>query len=172
MRSPIPASWAPELRSVLRIVVAFLYIAHGTQKLFGFPAPMPNGVHVALWSLLGLAGVLEVFGGALLLAGLFTRPVAFVLAGEMAVAYFKVHAPLGFWPLVNRGEAAVVFCFAFLFFAAAGAGPWSVDAILDRAKARSGATLGGRDTASISPPLGLRHRRRGQHSDAGAPDLR
>jgi putative oxidoreductase len=131
MDGPIPARWAPYLLSVLRIVVAFLYIAHGTQKLFGFPsaelrAPVP------LLSLLGLASVIETFGGVLLLLGLFTRPVAFILAGEMATAYFISHVPRGFWPLVNRGEPAVLFCFTWLYFAAAGAGPWSFDALRGR----------------------------------------
>jgi putative oxidoreductase len=133
MRSPIPASWAPPLLSVLRIVATFLYIAHGTQKLFGWPADEPQQT-VALMSLPGLAGVLETFGGLLLLLGLFTRPVAFVLAGEMAFAYFMAHAPRGFWPILNRGELPVLFCFLFLFFAAQGPGPWSLDAVRSRAR--------------------------------------
>lgn len=131
MNGPIPSSWAPQLRSVLRIVAAFLFIAHGTQKLFGIP-PMPPGMTVELMSQLGLAGVLEVVGGSLLLLGLFTRPVAFVLAGEMAVAYFQAHAPRSFWPAVNGGEPAVLFCFLYLYLAAAGPGPWSLDALLRR----------------------------------------
>ena len=126
---PIPASWQPYLRSVLRIVVAFLFIAHGTQKLLGAPGSRPT---VALISLLGLASVIETFGGALVFLGLFTRPVAFLLAGEMAVAYFTGHAPNGFWPLLNRGEPAVLFCFVWLYLAAAGPGPWSLDALIDR----------------------------------------
>lgn len=119
---------APAL-SVLRIVSAYLLIQHGSAKLFGFP-------HVAffdnlqLLSLLGLAGVLEFFGGILLLVGLFTRPVAFVLSGQLAFAYFLGHASKGFVlvPSLNQGEAAVLFSFVFLFIAAAGAGPWSIDA--------------------------------------------
>jgi putative oxidoreductase len=126
---PIPASWEPYLRSVLRIVVAFLFIAHGTQKLFGVPGARPS---VALISLLGLASLIETFGGALLFLGLLTRPVAFLLSGEMAVAYFMNHAPNGFWPLVNRGEPAVLFCFVWLYLAAAGPGPWSLDALAGR----------------------------------------
>jgi putative oxidoreductase len=126
MRSPIPASWGPPLLSVLRIVAAFLYVAHGTQKLFGWPADQPQQT-VALMSLMGLAGVLETFGGLLLLLGLFTRPVAFVVAGEMAFAYFMAHAPHGFWPLLNRGETPVLLCFIFLYLAAHGPGPWSLD---------------------------------------------
>jgi putative oxidoreductase len=131
MDGPIPQRWAPYLQSVLRIVVAFLFIAHGTQKLFGFPSAEPRAT-VALMSLYGLAGVLETFGGLLMLLGLFTRPVAFILAGEMASAYFISHVPRGVWPLLNRGEPAVLFCFTWLYFAAAGAGPWSLDALRTR----------------------------------------
>ena len=127
MNGPIPARWAPFLLSVLRIVTAFLYIAHGTQKLFGFPSAEPRP-GVPLVSLLGLASGLEIIGGTLLLVGLFTRPIAFLLSGEMAVAYFMVHARQGFWPLVNHGEPAVLFCFVWLYLAAAGAGAWSLDA--------------------------------------------
>ena len=132
MRGPIPASWGALLLSILRIVAAFLFMAHGTQKLFSWPADEPRQP-VELMSMMGLAGLLETFGGLLLLLGLFTRPVAFVLAGEMAVAYFMAHAPRGFWPLLNRGEVPVLYCFLFLYLAAAGAGPWSLDA----ARARS-----------------------------------
>ena len=121
-------SCSARLRSVLRIVAAFLFIAHGTQKLFAWPVSEPETV-VPLVSLAGLAGLLETFGGLLLLVGLFTRPVAFVLAGEMAVAYFKAHAPRDFWPILNQGELAVLYCFLFLYFAAAGPGPWSIDAL-------------------------------------------
>jgi putative oxidoreductase len=99
---PIPERWAPYLLSVLRIIVAFLYLAHGTQKLIGYPST--TGTPVPLMSLLGLASVIETVGGILMLLGLFTRPVGFILAGEMAVAYFKSHAPQGFWPLLNRGQ--------------------------------------------------------------------
>jgi putative oxidoreductase len=107
----LPRSWSPILLSVLRIVTAFLYMLHGTQKLFAFPAGRGTP---ALWSLSGVAGVLEVVGGALLIVGLFTRPVAFILSGQMAVAYFLRHAPRGFWPILNGGEAAAFFCFVFL----------------------------------------------------------
>jgi len=123
---PLPAHWAAYLQSVLRIVAAFLFLAHGSQKLFGVPG---GETPVPIASLLGVAGVLETFGGLLLLAGLFTRPVAFLLAGQMACAYFLRHAPQGFWPLLNGGEPAVLFCFVWLYFAAAGAGPWSLDAL-------------------------------------------
>ena len=135
MDGPIPERWAPYLRSVLRIVVAFLFIAHGTQKLFGVPSAEPRAP-VELMSLMGLAGVIETFGGLLLLLGLFTRPVAFVLAGEMAAAYFMSHAPRGFGPLLNRGEPATLFCFVWLYLAAAGPGPWSLDALRRRSRRR------------------------------------
>jgi putative oxidoreductase len=132
---PIPPRWAARLLSVLRIVAAFLFIAHGTQKLLAWPVSEPQQPAPIL-SLMGLAGVLETVGGVLLLLGLFTRPVAFLLAGEMAVAYFKAHAPGGLWPILNRGELAVLYCFLFLYLAAAGGGPWSLDAA--RAKGRGG----------------------------------
>jgi len=114
---------SPYLLSALRIAAAFTFLAHGTQKLFGFP----EGHRAALTSLLGAAGILETSGGILMLIGLFARPVALVLAGEMAYAYFTQHAPHGFWPLQNGGELAVVYCFTWLYFAAAGPGPISVD---------------------------------------------
>jgi putative oxidoreductase len=137
----MPKSWTPSLLSVLRIIAAFLFLAHGTQKLFGFPAPMTGGP-VAIGSLIGAAGIIEVVGGVLLFIGLFTRPVAFLLSGEMAVAYFGAHASAGFWPLLNGGELAVLYCFAFLFFAAAGGGRWSVDALIDVARRRPTAPVG------------------------------
>lgn len=118
--------WAPRLLSVLRVMAALLFVAHGTMKLLGFPdsgRPGPD-----LFSLMGLAGTLEIVGGLLLVLGLFTRPVAFVLAGEMAFAYFMAHAPQDFFPIKNGGESAVLFCFVFLYLAAAGAGSWSLDA--------------------------------------------
>jgi putative oxidoreductase len=122
----------PRLHSVLRIMAAFLFIQPGTMKLFAFPLAMPGGGTAHFPSQIWIGGVLEVVGGALLLLGLFTRPVAFVLAGEMAVAYFQFHAPKGFWPVANGGINAVLFCFVWLYFAAAGAGPWSLDALLGR----------------------------------------
>src|SRR6059036_84272 len=123
------ASWAPQLRSALRIVAAFMFILAGTVKLFAFPIGMPpNGSTAPLLSEFWFAGVLETFGGALLLLGLFTRPVAFILAGEMAVAYFYGHAPNGFWTVLNQGTPAVLYCFVFLYLSAAGPGPWSLDA--------------------------------------------
>lgn len=126
-------SWSPPLLSALRIVAAFLFMQVGTAKLFAFPAAIMPGGGTASWgSLPGVAGVLETFGGLLLLVGLFTRPVAFVLSGEMAVAYFLAHAPHGFWPLLNKGAEAALYCFLFLYLSAAGPGPWSVDALRSR----------------------------------------
>jgi putative oxidoreductase len=119
------ATWRPRLLSILRIVTAFLFMQHGTQKIFGFPAPQRN--EFDLMSLSGMAGALELIGGALLLLGLFTRPTAFVLSGLMAFAYFLAHAPQGFWPLVNGGELAALYSFLFLYLVCAGGGEWSVD---------------------------------------------
>jgi putative oxidoreductase len=125
-------AWAtratPLLLSVLRIITGFLFMAHGTQKWLLFPGG--SGTRVTLQSLSGAAGALELVGGALLLVGLFTRPVAFILSGEMAFAYFIAHAPQGFWPILNRGELAVLYCFVFLFLSAAGGGPLSLDRAL------------------------------------------
>jgi putative oxidoreductase len=118
--------WAPRLLAALRIMTALLFLEHGLVKLFGFPPGAAPGAQ-PLFSFLGIAGLIEVVGGWLLLLGLFTRPVAFVLAGEMAVGYFMVHAPLGFFPAINAGEPAILFCFIFLYIAAAGPGAWSVD---------------------------------------------
>jgi len=120
-------TWSPRLLSVLRIMTALLLLQHGTAKFFGFPH-VEAFDNLQFVSLLGAAGVLEVVGGVLMLIGLFTRPVAFILSGFMAVAYFMAHAPQGFYPLLNQGELAVFFCFVFLYFAAAGGGEWSVDA--------------------------------------------
>ena len=116
--------WTPQMYSLMRIVVALIFLQHGTQKLFSIP---PAANPPALGSLLGIAGVLEACGGLLLVLGLFTRPVAFLLSGEMAVAYFLRHAPQGFWPLLNRGEPAVLYGFVFLYISAAGGGIWSLD---------------------------------------------
>jgi len=126
-------SWAPYLLSILRIASAFLFMQVGTAKLFALPgAVMPDGGTAPFASLAGIAGVLEAFGGLLLLAGLFTRPVAFLLSGEMAVAYFYAHAPQGFWPVLNQGAPAALYSFLFLYLSAAGAGPWSIDALRRR----------------------------------------
>jgi len=125
------AAWAPRLLGLLRIVTAFLFIQHGMVKLFGVPAVEGMG-QVELMSIYGLAGVLEFVGGALLLLGLFTRPVAFVLSGQMAFAYFMAHAPQSFLPINNHGELAVAWSFLFLYFWAAGPGAFSVDAVRRR----------------------------------------
>ena len=124
---------APYLLSTLRIIIAFLFIQGGTAKLFAFPAAvMPGGGVAAPLSLAGIAGILETVGGALILLGLFTRPTAFVLSGLMACAYFIGHAGSGFWPVLNGGAPAVFYCFVFLYFSAAGAGPISLDALRGR----------------------------------------
>lgn len=121
--------WTPQLRSVLRIAAALMFMQPGAMKLFAFPVGIPpDGGTAPLLSQMGVAGVLEVVGGGLLLVGLFTRPVAFVLAGEMAVAYFQFHFPLSFWVVVNNGIPAALYCFVWLYFSAAGPGPWSLDA--------------------------------------------
>jgi len=129
----IGARWstrAPEILSVLRIVTAFIFILSGTVKLFAFPMGVPpNGGTVPLLSEAGIAGVLETVGGTLLLLGLFTRPIAFLVSGEMAVAYFQVSFPQSFWPVVNQGIPAALFCFIWLYISAAGPGPWSIDAM-------------------------------------------
>jgi putative oxidoreductase len=128
-------SWSPYLLSLLRIVAAFLFIQFGSGKVLALPAAiMPGGGTAPLMSLAGVAGALELVGGAFLLLGLFTRPVAFLVAGEMAVAYFMGHAPQGFWPVLNQGSPAILFCFIWLYVSSAGAGPWSLDAIRRRGR--------------------------------------
>ena len=124
----IPASWSGPLLSVLRIVTGLLFLAHGTAKLLQWPMVemFKDGVPIA--SLFGIGGIIEIVGGILIVIGLFTRLTAFVLSGMMAVAYFMFHAPAGFYPILNGGELAVLYCFVFLYFAASGPGPWSVDA--------------------------------------------
>jgi putative oxidoreductase len=124
---PIPAGWAGALLSVMRVMVAFAFMQHGTDKLFGFPdfGGSPDSLTVPL-------GILEFGGGGLVLLGLFTRPIAFVLSGEMAVAYWWVHAPGSFYPMRNGGEAAILYCFAFLYLAAAGGGSWGLDTLRRR----------------------------------------
>lgn len=133
MREPTTSPWAGRALSVLRILVALVFMAHGTQKILGFPA---SSMHPPILSMPGIAGLLELVGGALLIIGLFSRPVAFLLSGEMAVAYFIAHAPKSFFPAVNGGDAAILFCFVFLYIAVAGPGPWSADAQLG-ARARN-----------------------------------
>lgn len=127
----VTAQWAPRMLSVLRIVAALTFMAHGTQKILGFPASTMNP---PLLSLSGIAGLLELVGGALLIVGLFSRPVAFILSGQMAFAYFIAHAPKSFFPALNGGDAAILFCFVFLYIAFAGPGPWSLDAQRGRSR--------------------------------------
>ncbi len=119
-------AWAPRMLSLLRIVVGLLYVEHGTAKLLGFPAGA-GPEHLQVFTLIWFAGILELVGGSLLVLGLFTRLVAFILAGEMAIGYFMAHAPHSVFPLLNHGEAAVFYCWVFLYFAVAGGGAWSVD---------------------------------------------
>jgi putative oxidoreductase len=128
---------APHLLSLLRIMAALLLLQHGTQKLLGFP-PMPPGRSAPeLLTLIWFAGVIELVGGALLAIGLFSRTTAFILSGELAFAYWIGHAPRGFFPILNAGELAALYCFVFLYLAAAGPGSWSVDRLLsDRAGGR------------------------------------
>jgi putative oxidoreductase len=133
MNSGLLPGHADKFYAVLRVVAGFLFACHGAQKLFGaFADPSRPAEPVALVSLMGLAGVIEFFGGLLIAIGAVAGPAAFLASGMMAVAYFMAHFPNGFWPIQNRGELAVVYCFLFLFIAARGAGPWSVDAMLAR----------------------------------------
>lgn len=128
MNGPIPSSWSSFLLSLMRIATALGYLTHGTQKLFGVPANAPRQT-ADLMTQFGAAGAIELVGGTLLLLGLFTRPVAFLCAGQMAAAYFIAHAPQSTWPILNGGELAVAYCFVFLYLAAAGAGALSLDAM-------------------------------------------
>ena len=122
-------TWSPRVLAAVRIITALLFIEHGLMKLVGFPAAVP-GLPTPLPAILVAAAVIEIVGGALIAVGLFTRIAAFICSGEMAAAYFMFHAPQGFWPAVNQGDAAILFCFVFLYLAFAGAGAWSVDARL------------------------------------------
>ena len=134
---PARPPWPGRMLSVLRIIAGLVFITFGTMKLFNYP-PLPQGMPpFELVSQMGLAGILETFGGLLILLGLFTRPVSFVLAGEMAVAYFQGHYPQSFWPTTNMGTPAILYCFIFLYFVFAGAGTWSVDAMIARSKGSS-----------------------------------
>jgi putative oxidoreductase len=129
---PAPPPWPSRMLSVLRIVVGVVFITFGTMKLFGYPPLPPGTPPFGLMSQAGIGGMLEVVGGLLIKLGLFTRPVAFVLAGEMAVAYFQFHFPQSFFPTTNMGTPAILYCFLFLYFVFAGAGEWSVDAMIAR----------------------------------------
>ncbi|HEY6047475.1 MAG TPA: DoxX family protein [Sphingomicrobium sp.] len=125
MELPWLSRWQPQLLAILRIVVGLLFLEHGLSKFFGFPVPFP--MPGPLPPLLIAAGVIECLAGVLVTVGLFTRLAAFIASGEMAVAYWMQHFPNGFWPLANKGEAAILFCFVFLYLAAAGPGAWSID---------------------------------------------
>lgn len=127
--------WEPRVRAILRIVVGLLFLEHGTAKLFGFPH-VPMYDHLQLFSLIGLAGVIEALGGLLFCLGLFTRAAAFIMSGEMAVGYFMAHAPKSFFPALNGGDAAILYCFIFFWFFVAGPGSWSLDNALFRTPAR------------------------------------
>jgi putative oxidoreductase len=130
MKNPL-ARYEPQLRSLFRIMAAFTFSLHGFQKFFGWFGGI-GGHRVPVNTMLGMAGLIESIGAPLIILGLFTRPVAFVLSGEMAIGYFRTHAPRGLWPLLNGGELAVFYCFMFLWLSAAGAGPWSLDRLLGR----------------------------------------
>lgn len=126
-RQSATAHYAPYVLSIVRIVAALLFFEHGLSRLFGFPSPLPTP---ALFSMYWFAGAIELAGGALLALGLFTRVAAFIVSGEMAFAYFLSHAPHDFFPILNRGDGAILYCFIFFYIAFAGAGPWSLDARL------------------------------------------
>lgn len=128
----IPATWSGPLLSALRIMTGLLFFAHGSAKLVGWPSVEMFANGVSFTSPGGIAGILEFFGGILIILGLFTRYAAFVLSGLMAAAYFIAHAPQGFYPINNGGELAILYCFVFLYLAAAGGGPWSLDARMKR----------------------------------------
>lgn len=128
--------YSPYALAILRIVTALIFMEHGTQKLFGFPAPPERGLPELL-SLSGIGGIMEFVGGLFILFGLFTRPVAFLLAGEMAVAYWMFHAPQSFYPVLNGGDASILYCFVFLLLVFTGPGAWSVDGARAKADRRS-----------------------------------
>ena len=123
--------YQPYVLAILRIVTALIFMEHGTQKLFGFPAPSERGLP-GLFTVSGIGGIMEFVGGLLILLGIFTRPVAFLLAGEMAVAYWMVHAPRSFFPVLNGGDASILYCFVFLLLVFTGPGAWSIDGLVAR----------------------------------------
>ena len=128
--------WQPQLHAILRIIVGLLFLEHGTQKFLSFPPGEMAGMGPALSNLGAYAGIFELLCGFLVTIGLFTRPAAFLASGTMAVAYWYAHAPRDFFPVNNMGDAAILYCFVFLYLAAAGAGPWSVDAVRSRSRIR------------------------------------
>jgi putative oxidoreductase len=127
MTAYLESVWAPRVLSIVRVIAALIFMAHGTQKLLNFPARANNAAAPDIFSMYGIAGSLEIVGGLLLLFGLFTRPVAFILSGQMAFAYWLSHAPRNLFPVLNGGDAAILYCFLFLFMAFAGGGAWSLD---------------------------------------------
>lgn len=140
---PTPSPWAPRMLAVFRVVAGVIFISSGTMKILGFPAnPMPDAPAIELWSQIGIGGLMEIVGGLAIVLGLLTKPVAFVLAGEMAVAYFQFHQPMAFWPTSNGGVPAVMYCFFFLYLMVAGPGAWSVDEVLARGRSRERAPEG------------------------------
>src|SRR5579872_1565139 len=143
---------APYVLSILRIAVALLFLEHGTSRLFGFPSALPTPPAFTMY---WFAGVIEFAGGLLMLTGLFARPAAFVMSGEMAFAYFLSHFPRGFFPILNHGDDAVLYCFVFFYIAFAGAGPWSLDAWLKRRRLQDASTQ-----ADFSPGAAAVHSRR------------
>jgi putative oxidoreductase len=136
---PARSPWTSRMLSILRIVSGLVFLTTGTMKVFGFPAGPPGMPPFDPMTQMGIAGLLETVGGLLIVVGLFTRPVSFILAGEMAVAYFQVHHPQSFFPTVNNGVPAVLYCFIFLYFVFAGGGAWSVDAAIARSRAHGAA---------------------------------
>ena len=132
---PAPQPWPSRMLSVLRIVTGLVFITFGTMKLFNIPPMPPDQPPLDLMSQTGIAGILETFGGLAFTLGVFTRPVAFILSGEMAVAYFQGHFPMSFLPSVNMGTPAILYCFIFLYFVFSGAGVWSIDAMIARSRA-------------------------------------
>ncbi|HEV3050346.1 MAG TPA: DoxX family protein [Longimicrobium sp.] len=149
--SPTPSPLAGRMLAIFRIVAGVMFIAAGTMKLFNYPAnPMPGMPAIELWSQMGIGGMLEIVGGTLVVLGLLTRPAAFILAGEMAVAYFQFHQPTAFWPNANGGVAAVMYCFFYLYLMVAGAGDWSLDGVIHRSRGtrRAPATPAALRTAS------------------------
>ena len=134
---PIALRYAPAVLSILRIIAALLFLEHGTSRLFAWPSPIPSPEFLTMY---WFAGAIELIGGVLLVLGLFTRSAAFIVSGEMAFAYFISHAPSSFFPILNRGDASILYCFVFLYIAFAGPGPWSLDALLGRKRTGETAT--------------------------------
>ncbi|HEU0012892.1 MAG TPA: DoxX family protein [Longimicrobium sp.] len=162
-----PPPWSGRMLGVFRVIAGFMFFTAGTMKLFGWPRnPVPDMPRIEWWSQIGIGGMLEVVGGLAIVLGLFTRPVAFVLAGEMAVAYFQFHAPAGFFPTSNMGVPAVMYCFFFLYLVFEGAGPWSLDAVI--ARSRGGTAHAGQPHPGARAPLLRRLPGRGPRRHGGA----